>query len=112
MLLFGAVEECNDKNFEKLSPFIIYQRLLKKENLIKNVSICSQIQFKSRHLQNSMFRVVDGLAEVLVSPFSDRYNGEPIVDMVKRIPGQDYEKIRQGPQVPLDRAFPPPGGFV
>ena len=59
-----------------------------------------------------MFRVVDGVAEVLVSPFSDRYNGEQIVDMVKRIPGQDYEKMRQGPHIPLSRAFPPPEGYL
>jgi len=60
-----------------------------------------------------MFKVVDGVTEALVSPFSDRFEGDAIADVVRKIPDQDYEKMRQGsPHIPLNRAFPPPGGFV
>jgi hypothetical protein len=71
-----------------------------------------QIQFKSKRLVNSMFRVTDGIVEALESPFSNRDDGKIIEDIVQRVPGQDYENIRQGEHMPLNRAFPPPGGFV
>ena len=59
-----------------------------------------------------MFRVVDGEVESLTSPFSNRETGRNVEDIVREIPGRDYAKMRQGPHVPLNRAFPPPGGFV
>jgi hypothetical protein len=59
-----------------------------------------------------MFKVTEGVVEALESPFSNRKDGKIIEDIVQRIPGQDYEKIRQRQHIPLNRAFPPAGGFV
>jgi hypothetical protein len=75
-------------------------------------NIIFQIQFKSKHLANSMFKVTKGVVEALESPFSNREDGQIIEDIVQRIPGQDYEKMRQGQHMPINRAFPPAGGFV
>lgn len=66
-----------------------------------------------------MFKVVDGVVETIESPFSNRKDGQEVIDVALEIPGQDYAKIRQvyskqrqGQHVPLSRAFPPAGGFV
>jgi len=58
-----------------------------------------QIQLQSKHLQHSMFKVVDGVVEALASPFSNREGEASVHDIALNIPGQDSDEERQGPNV-------------
>jgi hypothetical protein len=59
-----------------------------------------------------MFKVTEGTVEALESLFSNREDGITYTDIVEMVPGQDYENMGQGVHIPLNRAFPPTGGFV